>query len=480
MCHRDSTSKDLQYFKGQNHPLTGNDTIAAISTPVGQAGIGIIRISGPQSYSIASRIFLPSKPVETFKTHHLYLGRLYDPDRDIVVDEVLLSYMKSPHSYTMEDVIEINSHSGYVLLDKILRIVLGQGARLARPGEFTFRAFMNGRMDLTQAEAVIDIINSRSEAGLSLASQQINGSFRNSLGQLKEQAVDILASVEVIIDFPEEKDEIIQEEQILKKIQNSLVKPIERLIEAHKARRLWIEGVKTVIVGSVNVGKSSLMNRLLNEERAIVTSVPGTTRDVIDSSLNIKGISVCLMDTAGFRPTTDEVESIGLELTLTKMGEADLLLPVIDSSRPLMESDMDILSRCREKKAVVVINKIDLPAGFNMEECSDIFNGLNTVRVSALTGEGMDNLIDAVADSILAGNTDTTSSHIVPNARHRQALEKAEACFQSAASMMQQNRPMEIIAFELKSGIDALGEITGEIASDEVLENIFSRFCLGK
>ncbi len=479
MCHRDSINRDSGCCEKADQPLLGNDTIAAISTPVGQAGIGIIRISGPRSYNIASRIFLPAKPVRVFETHHLYLGSLYDPDRDVVIDEVLLSYMKSPHSYTREDIIEINSHSGYVLLDKILRIVLEQGARLAKPGEFTFRAFMNGRMDLTQAEAIVDVINSRSETGLRLASQQINGSFRNRIEQLKKQALDILASVEVVIDFPEE-DEILHENQIVQQIQNCLIRPIEKLVEAHRTKRLWIEGIKTVIVGSVNVGKSSLLNRLLNEERAIVTPVPGTTRDVIDSSVNIRGIPFCLMDTAGFRQTADEVELIGLELTLKKINEADFLLAVIDSSRPLTESDMDILLKCREKKSLVVINKIDLPAGFDMEEYPDIFKGLDTVRISALTGEGMDTLSDTIAASVLAGDTDTTSSNIVPNARHRQALEKADACFQSAAFEMQQKRPMEIVAFELKSGIDALGEITGEITSDEVIENIFSRFCLGK
>jgi len=301
------------------------DTITAIATPIGQAGIGIIRISGPLSFEIAEKIFRPKNPVKHVETHRLYLGQLHDPSSGISIDEVLLSFMKAPSTYTREDIVEINSHSGHLLLSMILQVVLDQGARLARPGEFTLRAFLNGRIDLTQAEAVTNLINSQSARGLHLASQQIQGSFRQEIEALRQAIINLLAQTEVAIDFPEEDTDILQRKDVANLIQDQVINPIEVLIEAHESKKIWVDGVNTVIVGRVNAGKSSLLNRLLNEQRAIVTSIPGTTRDVIGSTVTINGVPFRIMDTAGFGDVKDEVERIGVNLAERKLDEADFL-----------------------------------------------------------------------------------------------------------------------------------------------------------
>ncbi len=456
------------------------DTIAAIATPIGQAGIGIVRISGPLSFEIAEKILKPKKAVPNIESHRLYLGQLHDPSTGSVIDEVLFSFMKSPRSYTREDVVEINSHSGYLLLSTILQIVLELGARLARPGEFTLRAFLNGRIDLTQAEAVIDLINSQSEKGLHLASQQVRGSFRKEVENLRQRAIDSLAHVEAAIDFPEEEPAIIPRDQAAHRMEDELVKPVEVLIEDHSRKRIWVDGISTVIVGRVNAGKSSLLNRLLNERRAIVTPIPGTTRDIIESTVTIGGLPLRLMDTAGFGKVKNEAERIGVDLAEKKLAEADFLLVVIDRSRPLNQDDLDIISQSRSKKALIVINKTDLPARLNPEVEGRTFSGMPLVRISALTGEGLSDLRDAIRDCLLEGDMDLISTHAAANLRHKKALTDAAGFFRSAAHNTREVAPLEIVALELRSGLDALGEITGETTTEEVLDSIFSQFCLGK
>jgi tRNA modification GTPase len=455
------------------------DTIAAIATPMGQAGIGIIRISGPGCLAIVRKIFRPRNAVPDFKSHRLYLGHFCDPSSGDPIDEVLLTYMKAPRTYTREDVVEINSHSGYMLLSKILDTLLAEGARLAGPGEFTLRAFLNGRIDLTQAEAVVDLIESRSERGLFLASQQIRGALGEEIGALRQKAVHILARAEAAIDFPEAEADAVLREEGPEEIETGLMAPIESLISSSEGR-IWVEGVRTVIAGRVNAGKSSLLNRLLNEQRAIVTPIPGTTRDVIEGSLNIEGIPLLLMDTAGFRSVGDEVERLGITLTRRKLKEADLVLIVIDQSRPLGQDDLNILHQARGKQALIVINKIDLPARLHGWTDAEALSLFPSVRVSALTGEGLDHLRTAIKGAILGSKVDATSSHAAPNARHRHALAQALGYFKAAALRIREDVPMEIVALELKSGLDALGEITGETTTEEVLDSIFSQFCLGK
>ncbi|MBW1680045.1 MAG: tRNA uridine-5-carboxymethylaminomethyl(34) synthesis GTPase MnmE [Deltaproteobacteria bacterium] len=442
----------------------GEETIAAIATPVGQAGIGIVRLSGPRSLSITSKIFRPRKGRGPLRSHRLYLGELVDPATAEPLDEVLVSYMKAPRSYTREDVVEINCHSGYVLLSKILELLLSLGARPARPGEFTLR------IDLSQAEAVVDLINAKSEKGLALASQQIRGAFRDRIADLKAPVLDLLARLEAAIDYPEEAEEILDMDEITDIIQRQVIAPIN----------VWVDGVQTVIVGRVNAGKSSLLNRLLNEERAIVTPVAGTTRDVIESTVTLEGLPLRLLDTAGLRRAKDQVEELGLELARRKMEEADLVLVVVDQSRPLGPEDRETIRRCKGKETIVVLNKIDLPCGLDPAEEGEVFGDLCRVRISALTGEGIPLLARAIREQVLGGETDLTTSQVVPNLRHREALGEALRNFEGALESLRGGRPLEIAAFELRAGLDALGAIVGETTDADLLDRIFSRFCLGK
>jgi tRNA modification GTPase len=456
------------------------DTIAAVATPIGQAGIGIVRLSGPRAGEIVEKIFRPKRPTKRLQSHRLYLGYLIDPSSGQMIDEVLLSFMKAPHSYTREDVAEINSHSGYLLLSTILQIVLSEGARLAKPGEFTFRAFINGRIDLTQAEAIVDLINSKSERGLQLASEQIRGEFRAEIEGLRKKVVEILAHTEVAIDFPEEEYGDISREEVAQWIKRDLVAPIEDIMAAHAQRKIWMDGINTVIVGRVNAGKSSLLNRLLNEPRAIVTPIPGTTRDIIESTINIEGIPIRLMDTAGFRKVKGEVEKIGIHLTKEKLASADLSLIVIDQSRPLNQDDLNIIAKAKKNKSLILFNKVDLASKISEEELDGVLDGLRVVKISALTGEGIDGLRKAIRDHVITADVDSTSSHLAPNLRHRTALMDAFKYFSTASGNMREGLPLEVIALDLNSGLEALGEIIGETTNDEIIEKIFSEFCLGK
>jgi tRNA modification GTPase len=456
------------------------DTIAAVATPIGQAGIGIVRLSGQRAGEIAEKIFRPKRPAKGLQSHHLYLGDLIDPSSDQMIDEVLLTLMKAPHSYTREDVVEINSHSGYLLLSTILQIVLNEGARLAKPGEFTFRAFINGRIDLTQAEAIVDLINSKSERGLQLASEQIRGEFRAEIEGLRKKVVEILAHTEVAIDFPEEEYGDISREEAAQWIAKDLVEPVEDIMAAHAQRKIWMDGINTVIVGRVNAGKSSLLNRLLNEPRAIVTPIPGTTRDIIESTINIEGIPIRLMDTAGFRKVKGEVEKIGINLTKEKLASADLSLIVIDQSRPLNQDDLNIIAQAEKKKSLILINKVDLATRMSEDELDAVLDGMRVVKISALTGEGIDGLRKAIRDHIITADVDSTSSRLAPNLRHRAALTDAFKYFSNASGNMREGLPLEVIALDLNSGLEALGEIIGETTNDEIIDKIFSDFCLGK
>ncbi|MBN1106763.1 MAG: tRNA uridine-5-carboxymethylaminomethyl(34) synthesis GTPase MnmE [Deltaproteobacteria bacterium] len=456
------------------------DTIAAVATPIGRGGIGIVRLSGDQARAIAGRVFRPRNPVKAWQSHHLYLGHLVDPSTGSIVDEVLLSFMKAPHSYTREDVVEINIHSGYLLLTKVLQIVLEAGARPAKPGEFTFRAFLNGRIDLTQAEAVVDLIQARSERGLILSSGQIKGDFRKSIETLRQATLGMLARIEVLIDFPEEASGFLPEGDAARSIEQDLLEPIEQLIAAHGQRRIWVEGVNTVIVGRVNAGKSSLLNRLLNEERALVTPIPGTTRDALESTLHIRGIPLRLMDTAGFRKVKGRIERLGIQVTRQKLSAADLVLLVVDQSRPLTRDDLEILACAGEQKTLIVLNKIDLRPRLSREAAMKAFDGYEIIELSALTGQGIEDLHDAIVGRVISSDSDLTAAEVAPNLRHKIALEEALQAFRAGSANARQGMPWEIIAADLQAGLTALGEIIGEKTPEDVLDRIFSEFCIGK
>jgi tRNA modification GTPase len=338
---------------------------------------------------------------------------------------------------------------------------------------------MNGRMDLTQAEAIMDLINAQSERGLQLASNQIHGRLRTEIETLRQQSLDILACVEVAIDFPEEEYGRLHREETAHRVQKDLIDPVSLILSGYEERKLWMEGVKTVIAGRVNAGKSSLLNRLLNEERAMVTPIPGTTRDIIESTIHMEGLPLHLMDTAGFRKVRGRLEKIGIHRAEQKMEEGDLVLLVIDQSRPLHQDDLDLLARVQSKRAVVVLNKIDLRARVNERALETLAAGLPRVRISALKGEGIEDLRKAIRDVITSG-IDTTDLGVAPSLRHKEALERASGHFQSAVSNLREGLPFDIIAADLQEGLEALGEIVGETTNEEVLDRIFSRFCIGK
>ncbi len=456
------------------------DTIAVIATPFGQAGIGIVRLSGPKSIEIAERLFRPNRPVKTLKSHHLYLGKLIDPSSNEMIDEVLLSCMKCPNSYTREDVVEINSHSGHFLLAKILDIILEQGARLAEPGEFTFRAYINGRIDLTRAEAIMDIINAKSEKGLTLSAEQITGSLGDRINVLRDKVLDILAGVEVSIDYPEDDQGQIERKEAAGFLEKEVIMPVNEIISAHANRKIWLEGISTVIVGRVNAGKSSLLNRILNEQRSIVTPSPGTTRDIIESTLYIKGLPLRLADTAGIREGKGEAEKIGIQLSEKKFSEADLALIMIDTSRPLNKDDRRVLSMIKKEKSIIIINKIDLPSRLDVSELDEYTDEVPRVNISALTGEGVENLCDVIFDRIIEKDIDPGSDNLAPNLRHKQALTKAVQNLQNAMENLIKGAPMEIVSIDLNAALEHLGEITGETTCEDLYDRIFSRFCLGK
>lgn len=457
--------------------LFDNDTITAIATPYGMAGVGIIRISGPLSLVTAKKLFRPSKN-KKIESHKLYHGQVVDSSGE-VLDEVLLSYMKAPHSYTREDIIEINTHSGPVLLSKILQTVLNQGIRLARPGEFTFRAFINGRIDLLQAEAVMDLVNARSERGIILSTRQMTGGPGEQIKDLRDKVLNLMAMAEVAIDYPEEELGTDRIDDAIYQLENEVIKPIEEIVASHSSRKIWVEGIDTVIVGRVNAGKSSLLNRLLEEEKAIVSSIPGTTRDLIETTIYVKGIPLKITDTAGLRKGKGEVEKIGINLSRKKFKEADIALVVIDQSRPLNDDDMEIVSGMNRENSLIVLNKNDLPAKMDEREFKKIAGDVSAVNISALTGDGIDILRDKIAEKIISTDAGL-ENHLVPNIRQKTALIKALEHFRKTVSNLKESYPMEIISFDLKSGIEKLEEITGENSSDDLYDKIFSQFCLGK
>jgi tRNA modification GTPase len=456
------------------------ETIAAISTPFGESGIGIVRVSGLLAESICKRIFRPKRGHPRFNSHFFQYGEIVDPERAAPIDEVLLVMMKAPKSYTREDVAEIHCHGGYLIVQKILDLIRRQGARLAEPGEFTKRAFLNGRIDLTQAEAVIDLINAKTNASLEIANQQLKGVLYKEVMKLKKGLVEKLALIEAHIDFPDEDIDPISHEG-MKKDLDGMVAVLRGWISSYEEGRIFRDGVSCAIIGKTNVGKSSLLNVLLNEDRAIVTAIPGTTRDVIEEVLNIKEIPVRLMDTAGLRKTADCVEMEGVRRTREQVRRSDFILLVLDGSRELDSEDSEIFDDVVGKKKVIVVNKKDLLQKVSLEKVRNRFHSAPVVLVSALMREGIDDLENAIYGSLIQGNAGRASeSVIVANLRHKVALEDAERGLLAARMGLENGISLEFVAFEVRSALEALGEIVGETTTDEVLDHIFEQFCIGK
>jgi tRNA modification GTPase len=452
------------------------DTIAAISTSLGEGGIGIVRISGAAAEGIARKIFtrIPSGGLQS---HRFYYGELLDPDTGDVVDEILLVLMQAPRSYTCEDVLEIHCHGGYLIVQRVLQLVLRVGARLAEPGEFTKRAFLNGRIDLLQAEAVIELIRGKTEAALALAQHQREGILSKRIAAVKDGIVTSLAFIEAYLDFPEEDIDIPAFREIETAVRTSLAL-IEELLRGFQQGKVLREGVSVLIVGKPNVGKSSLLNTLLKEKRAIVTSVPGTTRDIIEEVVNIKGLPVNLLDTAGIRDSEDEIEQEGMKLTMEKIPLADLILFVVDSSKPFEDEDILIVDAILGREFMVVSNKSDLPQVVHLPAHIE---SQPVVRISARDGGGIEDLREAIFSRFMRGESlDGRDFTALSQARHRDALDRAQKSLLLFLENFAAGMPLEIVSLELRDALNALGEVTGETTTDDILDQIFTRFCIGK
>lgn len=459
-----------------NYP---DDTIAAISTPVGQGGIGIVRLSGPEAVAIAGRIFRPADTAKppSFPSHKMLYGHIVDPADECVVDEVLLVVMRAPRSYTREDVAEINCHGSLVSVRQVLEIALRQGARMAEPGEFTKRAFLHGRINLSQAEAVADIINAKTEESMRIASEQLRGGLTEKLSRIREQLVGITAFVEAYIDFPEDEIETTSAKEIEKKILDVRAE-IRRLSDTFNDARFFREGLSIAIVGRPNVGKSSLMNALLQKDRAIVTDLPGTTRDMIEDYLNINGLPVRIMDTAGIRSSDEVVEQAGIKRSIQAIEHADFIIALFDGSEPFRQEDRDLLAMIRDKNALLVMSKADLPRKISLEACAA--EGKQCLCLSSVTGEGIESLKSVIFESNLHGWKEGREGVVVTNIRHKAALDRATESLDRALSLLAGNNPLELFTIEMRESLDRIGEISGTITTDEILQKIFSSFCIGK
>lgn len=455
------------------------ETIAAISTPLGMGGIGIVRLSGPQAQAIAKQIFRRKEGDGPFLSRRFYLGEIIRPGDGSVLDEVLLVFMRQPKTYTREDVVEIQCHSGPLILQEILQVVLRSGARLAEPGEFTKRAFLNGRIDLTQAEAVIDLIRSQTERSLDLANRQRSGRLAAEVRQIKEGLLNLLALVEASIDFPEEEIPELFPQEAVDQLQGPRDR-LEALLSTYEEGRVYREGVAATIVGKPNVGKSSLLNSLLKEERAIVTAIPGTTRDVIEEVVNIKGIPLRMMDTAGLRPAQDAIEEEGVRRTRERLAQTDLAIWVVDGAAPLSPEDLDILPQVRGKKTVVAINKNDLPQRISLKDLESQIPDAPLIPISALNGSGIERLKEAICTVVLDGKLESSAEIILSNLRHKRALEVSREALSQASEGFERNLSPEFIVLDLQRALEALGEIVGESTSEEILDRIFNQFCIGK
>lgn len=456
-----------------------DDTIAAIATAPGEGGIGIIRLSGSNALDIANKMFRPlyRDSIGDYAVRTLIYGNIYD--EGVVLDEVLLAYMKGPHSYTAEDVVEINCHGGFISVRKILELALKSGARMAEAGEFTKRAFLNGRIDLSQAEAVIDIINAKTDKSHELAQSQLEGSLSKKIKNLREMLTAVLAQVEVAIDYPEEDIEFITYKELIEKTE-AIQREIVQMYKTADTGKILREGLQTAILGKPNVGKSSLMNSILGENRAIVTDIPGTTRDIIEEFVNIKGIALKIVDTAGIRDTDDVVEKIGVEKSRKHLKNSDLTLVVLDNSRETDQEDIDILESVDRSKTLVILNKIDLESKLDLDIVKKYVDEINIINISALKNEGLDLLHDRIEDMVFSGEISNSVDVMITNSRHKDAIYKAMKAIEDAISSLNDEMSYDFIEVDLKDAWDALGYINGDTISEDLLDTIFSNFCIGK
>lgn len=453
-------------------------TIAAISTPAGAGGIAVIRVSGDDAVEIADKVFSGGRRLADCETHTVHYGFALN-ERGEKIDEVLATVMLAPKTFTREDVVEISTHGGSASSKAVLNALIRAGAAAAQPGEFTKRAFLNGRIDLSQAEAVIDIINSANETARRSALSQLEGSVSREIKKIRGSLVNLAAGMQVAIDYPDEDLEDITPEEIRSALKRS-AEEVGALLKSADSGRIIRDGIKTAIVGKPNVGKSSLLNFLAREERAIVTEIAGTTRDIIEEYINIEGIPLVLTDTAGIRRTEDTVEKIGVEKSRKAIDEADFVIVMTDGSGVFDEEDAEVLRAARDKKRIVLINKTDLGRSKYTEAVKSAAAGSTVLEVSAKTGEGLDRLTKEIRSVYNLGEITASDGAVITSARHKEALIKAAEAISEAIAALEANMPQDIASIDINAAIDALGEITGETVSDDIVSEIFKSFCVGK
>lgn len=451
------------------------DTITAIATPLGEGAIGIVRISGTEAIAIANRIF-QGKNLETVDSHTLNYGHILDPDKDEILDEVMVGVMRAPKTFTREDVIEINTHGGIAVTNEILQLILRQGARMAEPGEFTKRAFLNGRVDLTQAEAIMDIIRAKTDKAMNIAVKQLDGSLKDLIDNTRQEILNTLAQVEVNIDYPEYDDVEEMTTALLREKTQEFQNLLENLLRTARRGKILREGLSTAIIGRPNVGKSSLLNNLLREDKAIVTDIAGTTRDVIEEYVNIKGVPLKLIDTAGIRETDDIVEKIGVERSRQALSEADLILLVLNASEKLTEQDRALLALSDMTRRIVLLNKTDLREEIEAEELPE-----DVIRISVLENQNIDQIEERINQLFFdnAGIVEQDATYL-SNSRHISLIEQAVQSLQAVNEGLEFGMPVDLLQVDLTRTWQILGEITGDAAPDELITQLFSQFCLGK
>ncbi|MDQ0891865.1 tRNA modification GTPase [Paenibacillus sp. V4I9] len=456
-----------------------NDTIAAISTPLGEGGIAVIRVSGDEAVPLVERIFRSKTKLSVAETHTVHYGFIIEPASAQKVEEVLVTLMKAPRSFTMEDVVEVSCHGGIVSVKKVLDLLLQQGVRLAEPGEFTKRAFLNGRIDLTQAEAVIDLIRAKSDRAFKVALKQVEGNLSKQIKHLRHVLVELMAHVEVNIDYPEHDVEEMTNTFIKSKCDTVMLE-IDRLLITAEQGKILREGIETAIVGKPNVGKSSLLNELAQENRAIVTDIPGTTRDVIEEFVNIGGIPLKLLDTAGIRETSDLVEQIGVERSKTALAEADLILLVLNSNEELEFDEIALMKQLADKQTIVILNKTDLARKLNVEQVLSYFPQERIVELSLIENKGIEDLEKAIAAIFFEGKLESSDLTYVSNVRHISLLKQAKRSLQDALDANEQYVPIDMIQIDIRAAWEQLGEIIGDSVGESLIDQIFTQFCLGK
>lgn len=458
--------------------VTEYDTIAAISTPPGEGAISIVRLSGETAVATANKLF-KGKDLTKVATNTINYGHIIDPDSGEVVDEVMASVMRAPHTYTCEDIVEINCHGGIVGTNRVLQLVLGAGARMAEPGEFTKRAFLNGRVDLTEAESVMDLIRAKTDRAMQVAVDQLDGDLRKLITNLRQEILEVLAQVEVNIDYPEYDTDQMTTKMLREKAELVLSR-VDELLQTANQGKVLREGLATAIVGRPNVGKSSLLNHMLQEDKAIVTDVPGTTRDVLEEYVNVRGVPLKLVDTAGIRKTEDKVEKIGVERSRKAITQADLVLLVLDASQPLTAEDRELITLTNDKKRIVVLNKQDLPQQLDLDALTRLVPESQIIRTSMLDAAGVDALDKQITTLFFGGIENSQSTVMVTNARQSGLLRQAKASLKSVLAGIDAGMPIDLVQIDMTAAWDKLGEITGDAAPDELITQLFSQFCLGK